>query len=67
MSKRPHIDVPDHWLDELKKLRCWLAGFHAGRGDQPSELGHCDFRAPYSIPGEDVVRQIFIAVDRTTK
>lgn len=51
-KEKPRIEVQDHWAREITKLRCWLAGFKAGRGD--------DF--PNAIPGEDVLRQIEIAI-----
>jgi hypothetical protein len=55
MSKKkiikPKMEVHDHWRDELTKLRCWMSGFHAGM----SEYVH--------IPGEDVARQIIMAID----
>ena len=44
------IKVQNHWYVELGKVRCWLEGFHAARGDK------------LYIPGEDVLRQIQIAI-----
>ena len=54
MSKKAKIDVESHWHHELAKVRCWLTGYHAGRS-APGSI-------PVSIPGEDVLRQIQVAI-----
>ena len=54
MSKKAKIDVEPHWHHDLAKVRCWLTGYHAGRS-VPGSL-------PIGIPGEDVLRQIQIAI-----
>ena len=57
MSKK--VNVESHWREELTKLRCWLSGFKEGRQSPGSLI--C------SVPGEDVLRQIIIAIDDVTK
>ena len=54
MSKKAKIDVEPHWHHELAKVRCWLTGYHAGRSAPGS--------SPSTIPGEDVLRQIQVAI-----
>jgi len=51
-KSEPKITVEPHWEGELSKLRCWIAGFKAARNG--------DF--PNSIPGEDTLRQIQMAI-----
>lgn len=51
------IEVEDHWKMELQKLRCWLSGFNAGR-KTPGEIN-----LDHYIPGQDVLRQIIVAID----
>jgi hypothetical protein len=51
------IEVQDHWKIELQKLRCWISGFNAGR-KTPGVTNLDNY-----IPGEDVLRQIIIAID----
>lgn len=51
------IDVGDHWKIELQKLRCWISGFRAGRS-LPGQVNLENY-----VPGEDVLRQIIIAID----
>lgn len=50
--KRHVIEVKDYYRGELTKLRCWLTGFHEGRGSASSRC-----------PGEDILRQLIIAID----
>jgi hypothetical protein len=58
MSKKTKIEVEPHWLHSLAKVRCWLEGYHAGRS-APGTL-------PDRIPGEDVLRQIQVAITGAT-
>jgi hypothetical protein len=51
------IPVEQHWKIELQKLRCWISGFQAGR-KTPGAIN-----LDNHIPGEDVLRQIIIAID----
>lgn len=54
-SKEKKLVVKDHWRQELSKLRCWISGFNAGR-HVPGTVG------PH-VPGEEVLRQIIMAID----
>lgn len=56
-QKKPKILVEPHWKIELQKLRCWISGWQAGR-KLPGTTDLTTF-----IPGEDVLRQIIIAID----
>jgi len=56
-SKKKQLIVQDHWKIELAKLRCWINGWQAGR-----RLPGSTDMATY-VPGEDVLRQIIIAID----
>lgn len=58
MSKKTKIEVEPHWLHSLSKLRCWIEGFHAGRR-VPGTL-------PDILPGEDVLRQMQVAIQHAT-
>jgi hypothetical protein len=49
------VEVQDHWRHELTKLRCWMDGYSAGR-NVPGNM-------PYLLPGQDVLRQIIMAID----
>lgn len=51
------VEVKDHWKYELQKLRCWISGFRAGR-TFPGQVNIENY-----VPGEDVLRQIIIAID----
>ncbi len=52
-EKKPaKIEALPHWYWELSKLRHWIMGYKAGRGDHTP------------LPGEDAVRQIQIALDQ---
>lgn len=51
------VEVQDHWRYELTKLRCWIGGFRAGR-NLPGQVNLENY-----IPGEDVLRQIIMAID----
>ena len=57
MQKTPKIQVEQHWKIELQKLRCWISGFQAGR----KTPGVIDL--DNHIPGEEVLRQIIMAID----
>ena len=52
------INVEQHWKIELQKLRCWIGGFRAGRSLPGNSVNLENF-----IPGEDVLRQIILAID----
>ena len=54
-KKCKKIEVKDHWRQELTKLRCYLTGYNDGRR-VPGAL-------PPMVPGEDVLRQIIMAID----
>lgn len=56
-SKRKKIEVQPHWRGELTKVRCWISGWEAGRR-HPGSLNALD-----SVPGDDVLRQIIMAID----
>ena len=56
-SAQKQIEVPDHWRAELTKIRCWITGYQAGRHIP----GGMDLES--SIPGEQVLRQIIMAID----
>jgi hypothetical protein len=43
--------------DQIGKVRCWLAGYHAGR--------HVPAGLPQSIPGEDALRQLQEIIDNS--
>ena len=45
-KKLPDLKRADMLKSEIGKVRCWLTGFHAGRGDT------------LEIPGEDSLRQV---------
>ena len=49
--KQKIIVVKDHYRSELTKVRCWIDGFRVGRDKE------------YMIPGEDVLRQLIVAID----
>ena len=51
------IEVKDHWKSQLQQLRCWIGGFRAGR-TLPGQVNIENY-----VPGEDVLRQIIIAID----
>lgn len=51
MTKKKTIEVKDYWRDELTKVRCWIEGYRQGIGGK------------YSLPGEDTLRQIILAID----
>jgi hypothetical protein len=57
MQKTPKIQVEQHWKIELQKLRCWISGFQAGR-KTPGVIDLDNY-----IPGEEVLRQIIMAID----
>ena len=44
------VKIPDYTYEELTKLRCWLSGYKEGRNMK------------LSIPGEDILRQLLIAI-----
>jgi hypothetical protein len=46
---------------ELVKLRCWISGFQAAR-KVPGQINIDNY-----VPGEDVLRQIIIAIDDAEK
>jgi len=52
------VDVPDHSREELTKLRCFLTGYHAGKGETGLTL---------SVPGELILRQIIMAIDESSR
>jgi hypothetical protein len=54
-SDKKKVEVQDHWRSELTKLRCWIEGYSAGRNVPGS--------TPHSLPGQDVLRQIIMAID----
>lgn len=54
-EKETKIKVASHWRHQLTQMRCWVDGYKAGRND-PGAM-------PYHIPGEDVLRQIIMAID----
>lgn len=56
-AKSKKILVQDHWKIELVKLRCWVNGYRAGR-TLPGQVNLETY-----IPGEDVLRQIIMAID----
>lgn len=60
-NQKKKIVVEDHWKNELSKLRCWINGWQAGRR-LPGSTDLTTF-----IPGEDVLRQIIIAIDNGDK
>jgi hypothetical protein len=47
------VDIPEHSREELTKIRCWLTGYHAGKGSSDIK----------SIPGEFIIRQLIMAID----
>jgi hypothetical protein len=53
------IEVQEHWQIELQKLRCWISGFRAGR-TLPGTVNLESY-----VPGEDVLRQIVLAISDT--
>ena len=53
------IVIADHWPSELNKLRCWITGWKAGRS-LPGSMNIENY-----VPGEDVVRQILMAISDT--
>lgn len=55
--KTKKVTVEDHWKVELQKLRCWISGYRAGR-TLPGQTNLDNY-----IPGEDVLRQIIMAID----
>lgn len=57
-SDKKKIEVQDHWKTELTKLRCWCTGFKAGRST-PGTV----FDPDNVLPGEEVLRQIIMAID----
>ena len=46
------VDIPKHSREELTKLRCFLSGYHAGKGG-----------GPLTIPGELILIQLIMAID----
>jgi hypothetical protein len=56
-SVKKKMEVQDHWRTELTKVRCWITGFQAGRRTP----GVIDL--DNHIPGEEVLRQIIMAID----
>jgi hypothetical protein len=59
MNKKIKIEVQEHWGHELAKLRSWMSGFRAGR----TLPGQVNLEA--YIPGEDIIRQILLAISDT--
>lgn len=53
------IEIQDHWKIELTKIRCWMSGYRAGR-TLPGQTNLDSI-----IPGEDVLRQIIMAIDES--
>jgi hypothetical protein len=51
------IPVAPHWSTELSKLRCWIQGWKSGRSI-PGQTNIDNF-----LPGEDVLRQIQMAIN----
>lgn len=56
-SKKKQIVIQDGWRYQLTKMRCWISGYKAGR-HVPGSLN-----LDSDIPGEDVLRQIILAID----
>jgi hypothetical protein len=56
-EKEMKIEVQGHWRGELSKIRSWLNGFAMGRSTGPIS---------FSVPGEDTIRQIIVAIDEAT-
>jgi hypothetical protein len=62
-NKKKKLDVEAHWPNELAKLQAWLTGFKMGRRSNiPDGSFPLDF-----IPGEEVVRQIRVAISDLKK
>lgn len=53
------IEAADHWYVELGKLRCWLAGYQAGRGSKLDAI--------MGVPGQEVLWQIQGAIKDVKK
>lgn len=47
------IDLEDHWLEQIGKLRAWITGWRAARQRSDGTFNTMDY-----IPGEDVLRLI---------
>lgn len=47
--KNKRIEIQPHWREQIKCLRCWLDGYVAGGGTP--------------LVGQDVLRQIMVAID----
>jgi hypothetical protein len=47
------VEIPDHSREELTKLRCFLTGYHHGKGEGVTSI----------LPGELILRQLIMAID----
>ena len=50
------VKIPEHAREELTKLRCFLTGYHHGRGEALTSF----------VPGELIIRQLINAIDQSS-